>query len=79
MVSQGEVEVFLDNASMEIVCVELSGGDFLKLENLSLKTGESVLNNIRINEEYYGKALNGLTVIVYDPLREMIISSRGIA
>ncbi|MDE7224338.1 MAG: hypothetical protein K2O34_11255, partial [Acetatifactor sp.] len=79
VVSQGEVEVFLDNASMEIVCVELSGGDFLKLENLSLKTGESVLNNIRINEEYYGKALNGLTVIVYDPLREMIISSRGIA
>lgn len=79
VISEGEVKAFLDNMSTEIVCVELSGQDFAVLENVSLKSGESVLNNIRINGEYYGKALNGLTVIVYDPLREAIISARGIA
>lgn len=79
VISEGEVKAFLDNMSTEIVCVELSGQDFVVLENVSLKSGESVLNNIRINGEYYGKALNGLTVIVYDPLWETIISARGIA
>lgn len=79
VISEGEVKAFLDNMSTEIVCVELGGQDFAVLENVSLKSGESVLNNIRINGENYGKALNGLTVIVYDPLREAIISARGIA
>lgn len=79
VISEGEVKAFLDNMSTETVCVELGVRDFAVLENVSLKSGESVLNNIRINGEYYGKALNGLTVIVYDPLREAIISARGIA
>lgn len=79
LMEEGSTETYLDNNSPEIVCIELSRGDFLIFENRSLKTEESVLNNISINGEYYGKALNGLTVIVYDPLREMVVSSRGIA
>ncbi|MDE6518821.1 MAG: hypothetical protein K2L18_13420, partial [Acetatifactor sp.] len=79
VIGDGKAEAFLDNMSMEVLCVELGGLDVLKLENLSLKTGESVLHNVKINGEFYGRALNGLTIIVYDPLREMVISSRGIA
>lgn len=79
VIGDGKAEAFLDNMSLEALCVELGGLDVLKLENLSLKTGESVLHNVKINGEFYGRALNGLTIIVYDPLREMVISSRGIA
>ena len=79
VISGGQVEASLDNTSTEVVCVELSAQDYVIFDNVSLKTGEPATNNIRINGEYYGKALNGMTVIVYDPMREMIISAKGIA
>lgn len=74
-----ERKAFLDNMSLETIYIELGEWDILKLENVSLKTGQSVLDNISINGTFYGKALNGLTIIVYDPLREMIISAKGFA
>lgn len=76
--SNGELKHIMDNSSMEVYIHEINQYDSFKIQNMSLVNPNATnLDDIVLNMKSVGTVYNGLSIVVYDNLRKMLISQKG--
>lgn len=77
--ADGKWQKALDNDSQEVFVYELNEYDAFKIQNAPLHNVSATnLDNVMLNMESVGQIYNGLSVVVYDDVRKMIVEKKGI-
>lgn len=76
--TDGELQKVLENDSKDIYVYELNEFDSFKIWNAQLYDSEATNhNNIMLNLDSVGSIYDGVSVVVYDDIRKIMIDKRG--
>ena len=76
--SDGKLKHIIDNDSKEIYIHELNEYDSFKIQNMNLVNPNATsLEDTMLNMKPVGAVYNGLSIVVYDDVRKMLISQKG--